>query len=634
MGLGMSERTLLASVVLFRELYDSDKDVYDVIAEFIKASLLFSQRWSVNTTEATHLLESEFELTIPEAVVGTTLHKRLYKRDSLLSFDKGTYSTSNGQLSASQPLVDELKKLRKNQEDVLKRLTNYVENTVGPLNEEQRELLAACFCDYLFDQDTNTRFSENISAFIITSQEDASLTAQLNAVREGFVLYDGVRHSPDLSSIANWRSRLVVFLDTEHLFNAVGMNGSLHKQLFSDFSNLVSDVRGKDGRMISLRYFSECADEVERFFRVAEHIIDGKAVLDPSKPAMVAILEGCSSKGDVLTKKARFFADLKSRGIHPADPQHEAAWPEFNVESSGLLQEVRNAVEGKGREFHEEKCLNTLRMFTKINSIRQGNNVRPFEEVGAILISGSHIANFLAFHPSVRSKSGSFPYSSDLEFVTNRLWFKLHKNLAKGIAHPQSLNIVAKAQVVLSSQLQNSVSDKFDQIKKGFESGEISEEETKFLFNNLRSYSTSPEALNATNVESALTFLDHKDYEHHLRERSALEMQAEAGRSAVRQLNAIRAEQGARRRRFASMISLVFHLFIGLGLIGCILAALICSYRLLATMGSGGDDRLAILGILVTLVVGIAPLTGYRFIRSWMLRSHSAFVERIFETRA
>lgn len=625
----MSDRTLLASVVLFRELYDSDKDVYDVIAEFIKASLLFSQRWIVNTTEVAHLLESEFELTLPEAVVGTALHKRLYKRDNLLSFDKGSYSTSQEQLSASRSLVDELSKLRQTQDAVLARLTRYVERTGGPLNEERRELLANCFCDYLFDHDRNTRFSENISAFIIASRKDAELTEQLNAVREGFVLYDGVRHSPDISSISHWKSKLSVFLDTEHLFNAVGMNGSLHEQLFRDFLNLVNEVRGKDGRMISLRYFSECADEVERFFRVAEHIIEGKATLDPSKPAMAAILQGCSTKADVVTKKARFFTELKSKGIYPADSEQETAAPQFNVESTSILDEIRGEIENKGRDFHEDKCLNTLRMFTKINTIRRGDNQRSFEEAGAILVSGSHIANFVAFHESVRSGDAGAPYSTDLEFVTNRLWFKLHKNLAKGVSHPQSLSVLAKAQVVLSSQLQNSVSDKFDKIKKDYESGVITEDQTKFLFNDLRSHASLPEALNETNIESVLTFLDHKDYEHHLRERSALEKQAEDGRAAVRELHAIQRDREALKIKLTSYVSGLLHFVAILAVIGCIVGAFYCTYLLLDQVGTGENESLTILGIIATLVVGLLPLIGWRRITKWLSRSHSAFINRI-----
>lgn len=630
----MSERTLLASVVLFRELYDSNKDVYDVIGEFVKAAFLFTQKWSANATEVTHLLSKEFELDIPEAVVATTLHKRLHRRDGILSFDRGLYSTSQAQLVHSQKLVDELRKLQQHQADVLARLTGYVETTLGALNSEQRELLAKCFCDYLFDNDLNNRFSENISAFIIKNQADSDITDQLNAVREGFVLYDGVRHTPDLSSIGAWKSKLVVFLDTEHLFNAVGLNGELHKQLFSDFSRLASDVREKGARMISLCYFSECADEVERFFRVAEHIIEGIATLDPSKPAMVAILEGCSTKSDVLAKKARFFSDLKSRGVHLADTNTEAAEESFNVESAKMLGEVRKELEAKGREFQEEKCLSTLRMFTKINTLRNGNSSRAFEDIGSILVSGSYIAKFLAFHTTIRHDGGGIPHATDLEFITNRLWFKLHKNLAKGVDHPHSLSVLAKAQVVLASQLNNSVSGKFAKIKIDFDTGVITEEQTKFLFNELRSHSAFPETLNATNVESALTFLDHKDYEHHLREKSLLEQEAEKGRSAVAELATIREVKEARRRKVASRLSaamLAAVLIVGVyGVIYCFQLA----YHLLTNLGSGGDDRLAILGVLVTFVVGLAPLVGYRAIWALIKKSHTCIVERICAARA
>ncbi|NKZ43151.1 hypothetical protein [Shewanella algae] len=200
----MTQRTLLASVVLFRELYESDKDVYDVIAEFIKAALLFSQRWSFNTTEAAEMLRSEFEFDIPDAVVSTTLRNRLRKRDDILSYDSGIYSVSRNQLLGSQALVDDLRKLQDQQQGVLACLTTHVESTVGTLTSEQRELLARCFCDYLFDNESNTRFSKEISAFVLRGQGDPNLTAQLNAIREGFILYDGVRHAPDMNHINVW----------------------------------------------------------------------------------------------------------------------------------------------------------------------------------------------------------------------------------------------------------------------------------------------------------------------------------------------------------------------------------------------------------------------------------------------
>jgi hypothetical protein len=630
----MTEKTLLASVVLFRELYDSDKDIYDVIAEFIKAALIFGQKWSVNTTETTQLLRQEFELSIPEAVVGTTLHKRLHKRDGILTPDKGQYTVVQSKLDSSRALIEELETVKKQQNTLLARLISYVEAYRGPLPDKKRVSITECFCDYLFDKSSVTRFSEDISSFIIKSQSEPGFTDQLNAVREGFVLYDGVRHTPDLSQIGAWQDSLTVYLDTEHLFNAVGFNGALHQQLFRDFIGLASDVRSKGSRLISLRYFSECADEVDRFFHVAELILDGKTSLDPSKPAMAAIIDKCSTKSDVITKKAKFLSDLKGLGITEADESVCHVDTKYNIESVALLEKLRSELAAKGREFNEEKCIGTLRMFTKINALRQGRNSGPFETVGHILVSGSYLANYLAFHPDIRDGNGGVPYATDLEFITNRLWFKLHKGLAKGYSHPQSLNVLAKAQVVLASQINSSVSERFDQIQEDYATGKLNQVDAQYLFNELRSNVHAPEALTAESVNSALEFLDHKDYQHHLRERSLLTEQAEQGRKAISELAAIRDAGWSRKRKIVTTLSFSAHSLIALLLLGFVFLCYYFLYKLTTYLATAQDSPLAILGLMVSLILGTAPLIKIRAITTWIKRSHRKFVDRIPGARA
>lgn len=627
----MTEKTLLASVVLFRELYDSDKDIYDVIAEFIKAALIFGQKWTVNTTEATRLLSREFELSIPEAVVGTTLHKRLYKRDHVLTFDKGQYMVVQEKRESSRPIIEEFEKVKKQQETLLARLISYVEAYRGTLTETERTSITECFCDYLFDKSSVTRFSKDISTFIIGSQDEPGFTDQLNAVREGFVLYDGVRHTSDLSHIGTWRDRLTVYLDTEHLFNAVGFNGALHQQLFRDFSGLASDVRSKGNRLISLRYFSECVDEVSRFFHVAERIIDGKASLDPSKPAMAAIIDKCGTKSDVLAKKAKFMADLRALGILEADESAFQIDAKYNVESVALLQKVRSELIAKERELNEEKCLSTLRMFTKINALRQGRNAGPFESAGHVFVSGSFIAHYLAFHPDIRGDNGGVPYATDLEFITNRLWFKLHKGLAKGSSHPQSLNVLAKAQVVLATQINNSVSEKYDQIQEAYAAGKLSQVDAQHIFNELRARVCAPEALTAESVHSALKFFDHTDYQHHLREQSLLLEQAEEGRKAVSELAAIREAEQFRRRKTVNALSLFAHSLIALLILGFIFFCFYFFYKLVTNLATPQDSPLEILGIMISLIFGLFPLLKFRVITFWIKRSHSKLVERALE---
>lgn len=625
----MSDRTLLASVVLFRELYSSEKDVYDVIGEFIKGAMLFSEKWAVNATDVTALLGEDFGLQLPEAVVSTTLHKRMYSRDSVLSFENGVYSTSREKLSSSESLTNDLSKLEDQQDLILERLVEFISESTGAVNDNERQRIAECLCDYLFDKDLNTEYSEEISAFILKNQSNKELNKELNAIREGFVIYDGVRHAPDPNQLAAWKRPLVIFLDTEHLFNATGLNGELYKQLIDEFLNLVREVRIDGKRAISLRYFSDSVIELDRYFSAAEHIVEGKATLDPSRPAMARVVNGCTSRGDIVSKKASMLAELKQLDIHQAKENEEPLDAKYNIESSALLQTINSQLSAKGREFQEDKCVSTLKMFSKLNTLRKGNSEKAFENIGYILLSGSFISHFLAFHEEIKPNHSSIPFSTDLEFVTNRLWFKLQKNLASTFSHPRSLNVLAKAQVIFSSHLQSSVSEKFDQISKDYSSGKITEDDTKFLFNELRSYASFPEQITSEFVDKAVIFLDHQDYAYHLREQSLLRQRVNEGSLAISELESIRNAERIRRKKIAVFCSYITHGVVAALLVTFVLGCAFVIYAFLKGLSEGDGDILAILGILATLIVGLIPLVKIKKICNWFKSSNHSLVKKL-----
>jgi len=87
----MENTRLFSSVVLFRELYDNDKDIYDVIAEFIMSVISYKKLWSFNSVDITNTLKDFFEFDIPEAVIKTTLKNRLEKIGKL-KFESGFYT--------------------------------------------------------------------------------------------------------------------------------------------------------------------------------------------------------------------------------------------------------------------------------------------------------------------------------------------------------------------------------------------------------------------------------------------------------------------------------------------------------------------------------------------------------------
>lgn len=623
----MYEKTLLASVVLFKELYDSDKDIYDVIAEFIKSAMIFESKWAFNTTEATQLLSSSFGLTIPEAVITTTLRKRLLKRDQILSHENGVYSLTDEQLKNSQSILQEFDMLKQTQSSILEDLFVYVENREGLLSEESKNDLSKCFCDYLFGNGSHAKYANHVSSFIIENQHKRDFTKNLNAVREGSVLYNGVRYTPDLNNLNSWKTPLVLFLDTEHLFNAVGYNGTLYGQLFKDLYDLANEVRLKGKRLITLRYFDECEKEIDGFFYVAELIFEGKASLDPSKMAMLSILDGCESKSDVIAKKALFYSRLKEMGITCGNSLLNGVDDQCNIESTSLLVELVKETKEKGWKFNEEKCANALRMFSKVNTLRKGDSAKHFEDIGCILVSGSSLTGFLAFHPSIKSANHEIPFATDLDFITNRLWFRLKKGLAKQLSTPQSLNVLAKAQVVLSSQINNSIAAKFDKIQADYTNGKISKSEAEYLSNELRTKRSVPEQLTPEEISPAMDFLSHEGYEHHIREKSALLKKAQEGEKAKVELEAIKSAQRKNKERRVRIKSLIRVSAIGLALIAVVFSAYYAVYLLILSYAAGQDSTLTIFSIIMAFVLGTIPLIKIKHCFKWLRNQHEKYTE-------
>ena len=73
----MKDNKLIASVVVFKELLDSNKDIYDIIAEFLKAGIIDKQKWSFTSTELKRLIEDVFDFKLPEAVIKSTLKNNM-----------------------------------------------------------------------------------------------------------------------------------------------------------------------------------------------------------------------------------------------------------------------------------------------------------------------------------------------------------------------------------------------------------------------------------------------------------------------------------------------------------------------------------------------------------------------------
>ncbi|MES2777561.1 MAG: hypothetical protein V4722_25505 [Bacteroidota bacterium] len=514
----MKENNLLASVALFSELYNNDKysSIADIIAEFIKGAVVSENKWNLNSTELTHLLEKVYEFKIPESVVRTTVRNRL----------KGIVTSAHGHYIFDNKIAADFEKINEGYNSILKIQQNIVEGLVSfiktkekdPITESDKNLIIENFNKYLLDNGVSEKYSKLISVFVIKNQSNQVFTDNLNLIREGMILYQGIRYTADINELGKWNTELTIFLSTEHLFNSLGFNGILYQQIFDDFYKLVSEInlanKNKYGeKLIQLKYLEETKDEADSFFQSAELIHKGAYALDPSKPAMKSILEGCRNLSDVRSKKVRFELDLKQKGITLQEfNQSIYNYTEFVVEDENVLSHLKNEATKKGRHFDENLCRQFFRIFTKINYFRGRESKSKFEKIGHIFITGNRFALYLAHQSKVKFLDDDIPFAKDIDYITNKFWFKLKKGFSEKQGLPKSFSVITKAQLVLSSQLNQTIFQEYNKLQRQFKEGVLTKEEAIERSYELREKPSKPEDITVDNIDASLDFLDTESY--------------------------------------------------------------------------------------------------------------------------
>lgn len=539
----MNENKLFASVALFKNLYDNNRDVYDVIAEFIKAALISSKKRSFNATELRLLLEELYEIKLIDAVIKSTLKNRLIKTGFLTLDPSGIYCVNMSELSFDNSIEEQIVVQQGHQNTIINELYLYIEIQLGQkLGILEKEEIFKTFREYILDNGFNDKYAHLISSFIIINEKDSTFKDTLNTIKEGLIIYDGIRFS-SVDSINNnsWTSNLVVYLSVEHLFNAIGYNGELFYNIFEDFFSLVNDVNRNSGdknqqKKIALRFFSEDKAEIDNFFYVAELIVQNKMTLDPSKTAMVSIVNGCKSKSDVIEKKAKFLRELDRRKILEEKSIDILEYPQYNIVDQSLLDQIQKQSIDNKKDYDEREVERFLNIFTKINVLRRGKNNNSFENIGYIFMSGKSICHFLAHNTKVKFGERDIPFSTDIDYLTNKLWFKLKKGLGSNFTSPKSLDISTKAKIILSSQLNESVAGKFHFYTERYKAGEISKEDLIEFNNVFRNKTSKPEEITVDTIDSALAFLNESDLSRYSEEKSLLKKKAQEGEIAIKEL--------------------------------------------------------------------------------------------------
>lgn len=519
----IKDKSLLASVSLFRELYDSEeeKNITDILFKFIIGVVILDGSYMLNSTEIKNLLEKHYGFNILESVIRTTL-KRKTNNNQSITFDKGVYVFDKSIETEFTDINLEISKIESSQNKIINLLFLFIEGKLSKeLTDTEKKEVVQSLISFLLDNSYSNGYTDFISVFIIANEKD-TFTESLNSIKEGVILYQGLGYDESTNEHKNWSDNLTLYLSTENLFNCLGYNGSLYQEIFNDFYQLVQEinVNKKNTGKISLRFFEETKSEINSFFKNAELIKQGKFRLDYSVTAMKSILSGCQSINDIHDKNILFFNELKNKGIEECSKHYNSLdLEQYNVTDLEIVKQLSNEAKEKKKNFSEDECLKYMDLFTKVNILRRGQNNRKFEKIRYLYITENSFVKYLGHNNKIKFQDTDTAFTKDLDFLITKFWFTLNKGFNNSDL-PKSFDVVTKAKIMISSHLKNKISKAYEKLSEDVKNGVLTKEDAIEFNHEYRKKAIDPESVRIDNIGESIDFIMAEDnYEVFLREK-------------------------------------------------------------------------------------------------------------------
>jgi hypothetical protein len=600
---------LMASCAIFRNLYDNKKDIYDVIAEYIIIIIYVENKYNFSIGDINQTLERKYGFSLPDAVIKTTIANRL-KKKNIISYENGFYKLNKIDEKRSKSLKELFSNTHNGNNDLFKLLIKYVEDkTKRKLNESESEKVIRDFNDFIIGINLNNTQTQLFTSFIIKYKKNEFVERNLNLIKQGYLLYQGIIYTSDLNELGSWNDELTIFLDTEHLLNSCGYNGILFSEIFNDFFKLVNDINSSNNqkKIINLHYFEETKNEIESIFKVAEDIISGRKTNNSTKIAMAKILENCNTPSDVIQKKSIFFQNLRNKSISPFHEIDYFKTHTLNIESEETLKKIESEIKKKS-EYDEEESRLYLKIFNKINVLRNGINNIGFDRMKYVFLTANQYALNMSFSETLRPEKNFTSYATRIDYITNRFWFKLKKGFTDKNGTPKIFSIISNSQIQLASQLNFSIEKEFIQLTDKYKKGELTKESAVSLNIELREHSKSPEDIGEFEAEEIYDFLNNRDKTQYYHDKQYWKNQAEDGFIAIEKLKKKRKKEIKKvfrdQRNYFTIRSITSKSF--LLLILAIFLYLI--YYFTTILRTSTDSLLAVFSLISTLLLGLIPM--------------------------
>lgn len=507
---------LLASYALFKGLFDNGKDIYGVIAEYLKKIISEKGLYNFTLDEITNYLNKEYEFNIPNAVIKTALN-----RIENLTKISANYSVNNPNDFISTNFNEVENSYQKKNDSIIEDLILFVEKSKEKqLDEKEKTSLTHSFCNYILDKQNGNEYLEFITSFILKQNDNPEYKEQIDKIREGVILYSGIKYNNDINNFGAWNSDFTIYIETEILFHLAGYNGELYKLLANDLLKYIKEINLKAGRrVIKLKYFSDVKTEIEGFFTKAKYLLEGNQKPDPSITAMITIINGCRSISDIQVKKTDFYEMLRAHLIEEDDYKDYFSEKnyKYNIVSQELIEKVSKEIDKDATSY--------LRFLNFISIHRKEAFENNFENVKAILLSGNATTLKVAWNDLLKDQ-GNVPLATTMSFLTNKFWFKLNKGFGTN-SLPKSFDIISKSQIILSTILNKKIGNDYEDLQIQFKDGKLNEEQVKARLVDLKSNVRKPEDIIKDNIDDVLQVITEDSLDKFIEEQKHFKTKAE-----------------------------------------------------------------------------------------------------------
>lgn len=495
------QKKCMASLAVFKQLFNSGNDIFCIIAEFIKQEII-SRGLTDFTEQQMHeflLIDNGFD--VPQAVIHTSIKRLPFLTRQKESVVVST-SLSSDECNTFKKQIDNATEER---ELISKRLINYANSKreVALTNEEETELCKS-FYAYVVDDTAPIRFSELVCAFILENENDIELQKHLNLIREGVISFIGLSYyNNSYGTVDSFDKEIYIYLETEILFHMAGYNGLTYQNLFEEFYSQIQEINKmhqiKNGKkVIFLRYFTETLNEINEYFDQAEKIVRRSKLPDPSKTAMHSLVNGVTDPSVIMDKRTEFDRLLKEHGI-----QYEDYSFDLSKDNGSYCLDYKSFIDDKESSV-QEKVYSDLTLLNWIYIKRNKRKIESFANMKAILLTGNYHVMQLAMDERLH-QPGELALSATIDFLTTRFWFSLCKGLSKD-CNLLSANVLTKARLALASLNCESINKAYKEIEQEIDKGGYDKELMKSRIASLHRRFRMPENVDDLTEKSNLAF--------------------------------------------------------------------------------------------------------------------------------